>query len=284
MQNLSNSPLSTYRSKKARNQIIVWFGGSFSPPIFAHREVVLAAYNKLYSSFPDKSIKIVFMPSNKYYFKDEACIKEQDRFHLLKLMVDDLNALGLPSVKFYLSDFEIKNGLKTKKPTPTFLSVRSLEKDFKVRASNIYLIMRQSHFESLLQRKWLQPITLLERYNFMILPSDLSIVYQSEAENRLLSGFVQEANSFEVDESPDGVPLRSRIILVDAGGGALSRGIAARRAMQNSNTNLSTITVEPVAKYIQEHRLYRSKSCIETRKKQRPSLSITRTRKLNANN
>ncbi len=284
MQGETNSPQTTYRSKRARNQIVVWFGGSFSPPVFAHREVALATYNKLFSSFPDKSIKIVFMPSNKYYIGDEACIKEKDRFHLLKLMVDDLNALGLPSVKFYIKDFEIKNGIKTKKPTPTFLSVRSLEKEFKVRAANIYLIMRQSHFESLLQKEWKQPITLLERYNFIILPSDLSIIYQSEAENRLLGGFVQEASSLGVDESPEGVPLRSRIILVDAGGGALSRGIAARRAAYNSSINLSTITVEPVAKYIREHGLYKSKACIQTRNRRTPSLSTTRKRKLNANN
>lgn len=284
MQGDTDSPQSRYKTKKARNQIVVWFGGSFSPPTYAHRAVVLATYNKLYNSFPDKNIHIVFMPSNRYYTKlsvGEACIKEVERLKLVQLMVDELNGLGLPSVKFIMSDFEIKNGTKTKKATPTFQSVRSLEKDFKVKSSNIYIILRQFNFESLLREQWIQPVTLLERYNFIILPTDESTIYQSEAENRLLDTFTREATELGVDESPEGVSLRSRITFVDAESRRIS-GSSARRVAFNSTANLSTITVAPVANYIRSHKLYRSKTCLGKRTKH--SLRGTRKRQENENN
>jgi nicotinic acid mononucleotide adenylyltransferase len=281
-----SSPELSYSSKKARNQIVVWFGGSFSPPTFAHRAVALAIYNKLYNSFPDKSIKIVFVPSNRYYTKSsvgKSCIKDSERLQLVQLMITELNGLGLPSVKFNISDFEIQNGQKTKKATPTFLSVRSLEKQFKVKPSNIYITLRQFNFESLLKEQWIQPITLLERYNFIILPTDESIIYQSEAENRLLDTFMREAAELGVDDSPDGIALRSRIVLVDAESRRIS-GSTARRAAHNGTTNLSTITVEPVANYIRSHKLYKSKACLGTRSRVKSNLSATRKRTVNANN
>lgn len=276
----------SYKRRKARNELVVWFGGSFSPPIFAHRSIILAIYDKLYKSFPNKAIKIVFMPTNRYYSKpsvNEACIKESERLDLVKLMVEELNNLNLPNVEFSVSDFEIKNGHKTKKATPTFLSVRSLEKQFGVPSSNIYIVLRQFNFEALLRERWIQPIALLERYNFILLTNDISILYDTDAENRLMDLYARDASEIGVDESPDGVPLRSRLILVDAESRRMSSA-SVRRSLFEGTGDLATLTIDSVGKYIKSHKLYKSKACLATRRFKSSGLSRRSRRRVNENN
>ena len=218
------------------------------------------------------------MPANKYYYTGgaagEKCVSEKDRFELTNLMAKNLNEQLLPNVAFIVDDFEIVTGQKTKQYVPTFISLKHLEKIYKVKPSNIYLVIREFHLELLLNKIWKQSIAILERYNFIILPTNISVIYKPGFEEQLLDQFERMGHEIEVDESPEGIALRNRISFIESESRRIT-GKAVRRSIYEGTQDLATITIPTISEYIKSRKLYKSKICLG-------DLSKTRKRKDNA--
>lgn len=265
--------------------LLVFYGGRFSPPTFAHKGIVLEAYNKLHNTYPTKNIHIAFVPTNKYYGAkgvEENCESENNRYALTKLLVDDLNNLQLPGAIFSMNDNEIKYGKKHKKFIPTFLSILDIMKKYNIEASNTYIILPQYQFEQLLNGIWKQHISILENYNFIVLPKIEGIIYKTNLEEQLINSFIKEARLNNINANPNGISLRDRIMLIDVESRQIS-GTSARQLIYSGAPNLEAITIPTIASYIKAKKLYRKRACLT--RAQRKGLNRRHTRKIgNANN
>jgi hypothetical protein len=148
---------------------------------------------------------------NKYYEKESvsgACISEENRIAMLRVLIDQLNARNLPFAEFKVGDFNIRRGKKTRKSVPLFESLKLLERANKTNPKSVYIVLRQHTFESILKNRLPASDRLLANYNFVVLPTDESVLYDLQLETRLLDGIESMAKEMY------GLNIRDRIIFV----------------------------------------------------------------------
>jgi nicotinic acid mononucleotide adenylyltransferase len=251
----------------------IWFGGSFSPPTFAHIDAVLEAARKLHGTHPLDKIIVEFVPVNMYYDKEsvgKACISEEDRLDMLKVMVAQLNMQNMPFAEFRIGTYELDRGKKTGKSVPLFGSVKLMEKAHKTDPENIYIVLRQHTFESILKNKLPFSDRLVADYNFIILPTDESIIYNMQLENRLLESLDTMANQMHGIKG-----IHNRIMFASPRQQVASMASIARQAAR-ANQPLSSYTLGPIADTISRRRLYKSAACFSNKSRKRRTFKKNR--------
>jgi nicotinic acid mononucleotide adenylyltransferase len=257
-----------------KKNIYVWFGGSFSPPTYAHIDTILETVRKLHGTYPTTKIVGVFVPVNKYYNKEsvsEACISEENRLAMLQLLVDQLNSHNLDFAEFKVGDYEIRRGKKTRRSVPLFASLKLLEKANKSDPHLMYVIMRQHTFESILRNKLPFSEKLLEGYNFVILPTDEGIMYDLQLETRLLDSLDAMAKEMHGRN----IKLRNRIMFASPRQQVSSLSAIARRSARNGES-LASLTLAPISDLIREKGLYKSAACFSDKTRRRRTLKVNR--------
>jgi nicotinic acid mononucleotide adenylyltransferase len=241
----------------------IWFGGSFSPPTFAHIDSVLEAARKLHGTYPLSKIIVEFVPVNMYYDKEsvrDTCISEDDRLEMLKVMVAQLKSQNLPFAEFKIGTYELDRGKKTRKPVPLFGSVKLMEKANKTTPENIYIVLRQHTFESILRNKLPFSDRLASMYNFIVLPTDESVMYNMQLENRLLESLESTAKEMH---GIDGI--HNRIMFASPRQQVASMAAIARQAAR-AGQPLGSYTLGPIADTIRKKRLYKAAACFSSRR------------------
>ncbi len=258
-----------------RHKIYIWFGGSFSPPTFAHIDTILEATRKLHGTYPLAKITGVFVPVNMYYDKESVaadCISEADRLDMLKMLVDQLNNRNLPFATFKIGTHEIERGKRTRKPVPLYGSVKLMEKANKSRPENIYIVLRQHTFESILKNRLPFSDKLLSGYNFIVLPTDESIMYNMQLESRLLDSLNAAAKEMH---GIDG--LHNRIMFASPRQQVSSMSAIARRAA-SAGQPLASYTIGSIAETVSRKKLYKSDACFSNKTLRRKTLKANRKR------
>lgn len=251
----------------------IWFGGSFSPPTFAHMDSVLEAARKLHGTYPLDKIIVEFVPVNMYYGKESVgadCISEDSRIEMLKVMVAQLNSQNMPFADFRIGAYEIDRGKKTRKPVPLFGSVKLMEKANKTTPENIYIVLRQHTFESILKNKLPFSDRLASMYNFIVLPTDESVMYNMQLENRLLESLDSAAKEMH---GIDGI--HNRIMFASPRQQVASMAAIARQAAR-ADQPLSSYTLGPIANTISRKRLYKAAACFSDKSRRRKTFKKSR--------
>jgi nicotinic acid mononucleotide adenylyltransferase len=251
----------------------IWFGGSFSPPTFAHMDTVLEASRKLHGTHPLDKIIVEFVPVNMYYGKESvgsSCVSEDDRLDMLNVMIAQLNSQKLPFAEFKIGTYELDRGKKTQKSVPLFGSVKLMEKANKTRPENIYIVLRQHTFESILRNKLPFSDRLVEKYNFIILPTDESVMYNMQLENRLLDSLKSAAKQMHgIDD------IHNRIMFASPRQQVDSMASVARHAAR-AGQPLSSYTLGPIANTISRKRLYTNPACFSEKSRRRKTFKRSR--------
>jgi len=210
------------------NPIVIWTGGSFSPPTYGNIEVARIVANFIQKRYPSYTFLLYFVPVSKIYAKESvknnSIIGNNDgdsdsvRLNMLNMCTTHLNTIEInKNIKYFVSTLEIE----AKRSVPTFESIEILKANIRktkdIPDSLFFISLGQDNVEGILSGKWANPFTLLNK-NIICVPRP------STETNKSLNTMRQLTKILNIDamlkkQAIEPVPtqdeLLSKILIVD---------------------------------------------------------------------
>jgi len=165
---------------KDSKESVAVYGGSFDPPHFGHKEVVLEALNVL-------SIDtLLVVPTFLNPFKSDTHFTTTERLKMTKEMFEDFSDV-------LVSDFEINEG----KSTPTAKSLTHFQKEYDVK----YLIVGADNLASI--DKW---------YNFIWINEQITWVIATRRGYKVDTSKLRAFKILEIDADISSTEIRKNIV------------------------------------------------------------------------
>ena len=133
--------------RKGDNMKIGIFGGSFNPPHIMHKKLVEELIKEGYID------KVIFVPTGMKYEYKNNLISNEDRFHMIQLLIKDNNSLEV-------SDYEF-----TEEVTYTYQTLDYYQNKYK--EDKIYFICGTDNLSYI--DKWKRGEYILENYPLLII-------------------------------------------------------------------------------------------------------------------
>lgn len=148
-------------------EAFVWFGGTFSPPVKEHVQIIKAIAKKVCQLHPNPRGKITIgiVPVNADYPSSKVqpeCILPQERLELCRGLLQAARAeIKEERVQITLIDTDIR--------APTFYSVyKSISALAAPKtAKTTYIALRERNMKEILQRLWENSDDILSKYSFL---------------------------------------------------------------------------------------------------------------------
>lgn len=202
---------------KADKKIIIFFGGSFNPPLISHFSLAQQIINEY-----EQIEKIVFVPVNSQYEKTDLQSNEH-RYNMLKLVTDKNDA-------FETSRIELDAG----RPLYTIESLRIMQKQYK--DYEIWFTMGTDNLRTL--HTWEKALELVNEFKILVLERGDDKVNDIINENTFLQ---QHKDSFIVVEESIRSNMSSTFV---------------RKKLQNRK-NIRYLTPDEIYFYIQKEELFK---------------------------
>jgi len=165
---------------KDSKESVAVYGGSFDPPHFGHKEVVLEALKVL------KIDTLIVLPTFLNPFKKDSYFSTTKRLKMTKEMFEDFSAV-------LVSDFEINEG----KSTPTAKSLAYFQKEYEVK----YLIVGADNLASI--DKW---------YNFKWINEQITWVVATRRGYDVDTSKLRAFKILEIDVDISSTEIRKNIV------------------------------------------------------------------------
>ncbi|MDR2105383.1 MAG: nicotinate-nucleotide adenylyltransferase [Deferribacteraceae bacterium] len=212
------------------------FGGTFNPIHLGHARL---AYN-VYNDF--ELDELIFIPAKLPPHKEAPCSTPEDRYNMVQLAAQELNAQGLNG-SFSVSDFELKaDGISY-----TYLTLIEQRRLFAEDA--LYFITGSDIFITI--ESWQKSLELFELSNFIVVNRDVSF-------EKLLSTLPQELLSKVVEYPAYKEPSKAGDIILYMMDALKTSSSALRSQFAKSDgiKEFGEDLLESVYKYIVEKKLY----------------------------
>lgn len=217
--------MSIYDLSAYKNPLIIWTGGSFSPPTIGHISVANIVANYIYKMFnTNRNVILYFVPVSKKYAKESVLNNtigedsDNTRLMLLNICSDYLNKIN-SNIKFFVSDLEIIE----RRSVPTIESIEILKQNIRhaskipIPDESFFISLGQDNVEGILSGKWSKPFTLLEK-NIICVPRPTSELNKTiNITSKLLESvnISKLLDKEKMDPIPEPKDLIDKIIIVE---------------------------------------------------------------------
>ena len=215
-----------YNLRDFENPIVIWTGGSFSPPTSGHIEVARIVATYILKLYPSSNVFLYFVPVSKNYsknsVKNNSIGGDSDgiRLEMLSMATDHLNKTEVSGkIKYSVSNLEIEQA----RSVPTYESIEMLKSKIRENSrkdipdSSFFISLGQDNVEGIISGKWAMPFTLLSK-NIICVPRPLTDANQTANTSRQLISKINIENML-IKENITPIPtidqLISKILIVN---------------------------------------------------------------------
>jgi nicotinate (nicotinamide) nucleotide adenylyltransferase len=211
-------------------QVILFYGGSFSPPTNGHINAIQKAARFASEKHPGLTVMGVFVPVSSKYKKASVQFTNSDmhRINMLNILKGWLIAHeSSPNIKYDVSAHEIEaeSGL------PTIDSLEIL-KDRYGHDNIYYLVLGEDNLKQIIEKKWKRSNDLL-RNPIIFLPRP-----------------GETSNNINISRYSNISPVPLNVHNMSS--------TKLRAAIKNKSNNAYTLTIEPIIQYIMDNNLYKN--------------------------
>ncbi len=211
-------------------QVIIFYGGSFSPPTNGHIIAIQKASRFASEKHPGLTVTGVLVPVSSKYKKSSVQFTDSDRhrINMLNIVKHWLNEHETsPNVRYNVSTHEIDAGAGV----PTIDSLLLLKERYG--HDNIYyLVLGQDNLKQIMDKRWKQSNELLS-YPIIYIPRP-----------------GESSNILNVSHYPDISPVNIKLHNMSS--------TKLRAAIKNKSNTIKALTIEPVIQYILDNNLYKN--------------------------